>query len=245
MDLNITATFGIGIIDIVIVLAVILFAVLGWKKGFLVKIVEMASGIFGLIASIILARPFSTVLDKWIGEPIGTKITEYLLSRTDLFSGTLNEANVRSAFEGMSLPQFMVDWIVNSIDFDQITITIVDAITPVIKSLALLVIAFIVLFFGSMIVFFLLKILAKMVTSIPVIREIDKVLGVLFGLVKIAALIYIILFVLALLINIPAISNLIGEFLITDMALHNPEQFRLSKWLYDNNILSQLINFFI
>ncbi|MBU0997238.1 MAG: CvpA family protein [Firmicutes bacterium] len=243
--MSITAGFGIGIVDIVIVLAVIIFAILGWKHGFLVKIVEMASGIFGLLASIILARPFSTVLDKWIGEPIGQKITEYLLSRTDLFSGTLNETNVRAAFEGMSLPTFMVDWIVQSIDFNQLTITIVDAITPVIKSLALLVIAFLVLFFGSMVVFFILKLLAKMITSIPIIKQVDKILGVLFGLLKISAIVYILLFVLALLITIPAINDLIGPFLISDMALQDPDQFRLSKWLYNNNILQQLINFFI
>jgi len=243
--MNITAGFGIGIVDIVIVLAVIIFAILGWKHGFLVKIVEMASGIFGLLASIILARPFATVLDKWIGEPIGIKITEYLLSRTDLFSGTLNESNVRAAFEGMSLPTFMVDWIVRSIDFNQLTITIVDAITPLIKSLALLVISFLVLFFGSMLVFLILKLLAKMITSIPIIKQVDKILGVLFGLLKIAAIVYILLFVLALLITIPAINNLIGPFLIGDMALQDPEQFRLSKWLYNNNILKQLIDFFI
>lgn len=242
--MSITPGFGIGIIDLVIVALVILFMVLGWKHGFLVKIVEMASGIFGLLGSIILARPFSGVLNDWIGQAVTDKIHEYLLSRTDLFSQAVNEETVRQAFEQMSLPQFMIDWIVQGIDFDQVTVSIVDAITPLVQSLALLVIAFITLFFGSMILFFFLKLLAKLITKIPVIKQIDKFLGLVFGLVKIAAIVYVLLFILGLLITIPAINDLIGEFLARDMQL-GTDQFRLSKYLYDNNILRQVIEFFI
>jgi uncharacterized membrane protein required for colicin V production len=243
MNLLSFGTFGVGIIDVVIILAVIIFALLGWKNGFLVKIIELASGLFGLLASFILARPFAAVLTPWIGEPINVKIGEYL-SQSPLFAATLNEANVRTAFAGMSLPQFMVDWIVESINFDTLTTSIIDAIQPTILSLAMVVISFIVLFFGSMIAFFILKLLAKGITKIPVIREIDKVLGVLFGIVKIAAVVYILLFVLALLLTIPSINNLIGGFLAIDMKL-GEEEFRISKWLYDNNILKQVIDVFL
>ncbi len=233
-----------GIIDIGIVLTVIIFAVIGWKSGFLLKVVEMASGVFGLLGSILLARPFASVLEKWIGEAVSTKVGEYLLSRTDLFGQTLNEENARAAFEGMSLPTFMVDWLVESIDFNQVTQSIVGAVEPLISSLALLVISFITLFFGSMVVFFILKILAKMITSLPIIKQIDKVLGLLFGILKVAALVYILLFILALLITIPAINDLVGGFLAEDMQLAS-DSFRLSKWLYNNNVLKQLIDFFI
>jgi uncharacterized membrane protein required for colicin V production len=233
-----------GVVDVVIVLSVIAFAVIGWKKGFLLKIVEMASSIFGLIASILLARPFAKVLDGWFGAALGTKINTYLASLGPAFSAQLSQANVQSALEGLKLPTFMVDWIVGAINYDAIASSVLDAIAPIIKSLALVVIAFIMLFFGSMIVFVLLKVLAKMVTSIPVIKQIDKVLGVLFGLFKIAALIYILLFILGLLITIPAINNAIGPFLYTDMQL-DTDKFRLSKWLYNNNILKNFINVFV
>ncbi len=232
-----------GVIDVLIVAAIALFAVIGWKKGFLLTIVKMASGVFGLIASILLARPFSTVLDKWFGDGINLRIHEYLLSRTDLFSAGFSETNVRTAFEGMSLPTFMIDWIVKGIDFDQVGLSIIDAIQPIIKGFVLLVISFLVLFFGSMIVFFFLKILAKMVTSIPFIKQVDKVLGVLFGLLKIGAIIYILMFLLALVISIPVINNAIGGFLAVDMQL-GTDEFRLSKWIYDNNVLKQFIDIF-
>ncbi len=233
-----------GIIDVVIVLSVIAFAVIGWKKGFLLKIVEMASSVFGLIASILLARPFAKVLDNWFGASIADSINTYLSKLGPSFSASLSQINVTSALESLKLPQFMVDWIAGSINYDQIAASVLDGIAPILKSIALVVIAFITLFFGSMIIFFLLKILAKMVTSIPVIKQIDKVLGTIFGLVKITAIIYILLFILGLLITIPAINDSIGAFLYTDMQLDS-DKFRLSKWLYDNNFLKNFINVFV
>ncbi|MFA5698061.1 MAG: CvpA family protein [Candidatus Izemoplasmatales bacterium] len=235
-------TFGIGIIDVLLVVAIVIFAVIGWKHGFLVKIVEMASGIFGLLASVLLAQPFAPVVDSWMGDVVNAKIGEYL-SQSELFNATLSETNVRAAFGEMSLPQFMIDWIVEGIDFNSLATSIIDAIQPTIKALALLVIAFVILFFGSIIVFFILKLLARAITSIPVIKQIDKVLGVLFGIVKIGAIVYILFFVLALLLTIPAINDAIGPFLAEDMQL-GAESFRVSKWIYDNNILKQVMELF-
>lgn len=232
-----------GIIDVVIIVLIIAFLVIGWKKGFLEKLIDMASSIFGLIASILLARPFSTVLEGWFGESMETSIREYLLGNQD-FANALTETNLREALNNMSLPDFMIDWIAESVDFTSVTTSIVDSITPLILSLALLFIAFITLFFGSMIVFFLLKLLAKGITSIPIIKHVDKFLGLLFGFLKVALLIYILLFVLALVINIPAINELIYEFLSVDMQLTS-EEFRLSKYLYDNNLLRNVINIFV
>ncbi|MBN2504591.1 MAG: CvpA family protein [Bacilli bacterium] len=233
-----------GVVDVLIVLMVALFAVFGWKKGFLLTIVKMASSVFGIIASLLLARPFSKVLDNWFGEQIGVKVHEYLLARGDMFTAGLSETNVRTAFESMSLPRFLIDWIVEGIDFDQVGLSIIAAIEPTIIDLVLLVIAFFALFFGSIILFFILKIFAKMVTSIPVIKQIDKGLGVIFGLIKVAAVVYILLFLLALLLTVPAINDLIGDFLAIDMQL-NTDEFRVSKWLYNNNILQHIIDVFI
>ena len=234
-----------GIIDVVIVGLVVLFLVIGWKKGFLEKIIDMASSVFGLIASILLARPFSTVLDKWFGASIETSVTDYLLSRSDLFNASIVDGaeSIRPALEQMSLPDFMIDWIIKqaaSIDSS----TIVGAIAPSITSLALLFIAFLSLFFGSMILFFLLRILARGITSIPVIKQIDKFLGLLFGFLKVALLVYILLFILALVINIPAVNDVIFEFLDKDMQL-STDKFRLSKELYNNNLLKNIINIFV
>jgi uncharacterized membrane protein required for colicin V production len=246
LDFN---TFGIGIIDIVIVISIIIFAIIGWKKGFLVTIVKMASGIFGIVGSILLARPFSTVVDGVVGEEIGTAITTYLTEKMSVIAGEITPTSIRAAVDSAfpTFPEFLREWIAGAISPDLIDnslASLVNSIQPAIKSIALLVISFIVLFFGSIIIFFLLKILAHLITSLPIIKQIDKVLGVLFGLVKITAILYIVLFLLGLLLTLPGIENLIGEFVSVDMQL-GQEQFRLSKWFYDNNILKVILDAFI
>jgi uncharacterized membrane protein required for colicin V production len=243
-------SFGIGIIDIVMVLSILIFAIIGWKTGFLLNIVKMASGIFGIVGSILLARPFSTILDGWIGETISTGINTFLVEKignlTSAFTPETIRESVVEAFP--TFPSFLHDMIAGAITPEMVadgTNSIINTLQPMLTSLALLVISFIVLFFGSIIIFFFLKILAKMITSLPIIKQIDKVLGLLFGLIKVAAILFILLFVLSLLLTIPSIYGMIGSFVETDMALTVTEEFRISKWLYNNNILQVIISAFI
>jgi len=229
-----------GVMDVLIVVSVIALVFFGWKSGFLLKVIKLASSLFGLIASILLARPFSTVLDKWFGEGILLKIETFLLDRIANGDAQATEENIRAALTDMALPNFIVDWIIDSVNTQDTIQSFVNAVAPLLKSLILLLIAFVVLFFGSMLVFLLLKILAKMITSLPVVKQIDKVLGAIFGLFKAAILIYVLLFLLGLLITVPAINDFMGSFLTVDMQLET-DNFRISKWLYDNNVLKYLV----
>lgn len=233
-----------GIIDVLIVISVVAMVILGWKKGFLLKIVELASSLFGLIASLLLTRPFSNLLDTWFGEGIESRISAYLIERNPALTDTATKPALQEALEQLSMPDFVTKWISESIDYDQATLSMIEVITPLFKSMILIVIAFVSLFFGSMILFFFLKILSRMITRVPVIRQIDKVLGGLFGLFKVSVIIFVLLLILSFALAVPGINDLIGEFVYVDMQL-DTEKFRLSKWLYDNNIFRFIINVFL
>ncbi|MDY0138693.1 MAG: CvpA family protein [Candidatus Izemoplasmatales bacterium] len=233
-----------GLLDVLIILLIIGLTILGWKSGFLLKVIKLASSLFGLIASLLLAKPFSGVLDKWFGADIYLKVEAYLIEHLNAGATTdATEEGIRQAFEGLAMPKFVIDWIVESVNTQETMQSIVDAISPMLTSLILLIIAFISLFFGSMLIFLLLKMLAKMVTSIPVIKQVDKVLGAIFGLFKALVLIYVLLFVLGLIISVPAINDFMGEFLMVDMQLET-DKFRISKWFYDNNVLKYIVYVF-
>lgn len=232
-----------GILDVLIIVAIVAMIWLGWKKGFLLKIVEMASSLFGLIASLLLARPFSNLLDNWFGADIEARLNTHFLEQSPMLSQNVTEPNLRNALEELSMPEFITNWISNSVDYDDVTQSIIATITPLFKTMILLVIAFVSLFIGSMIIFFFLKILSRMVSSIPVIKQIDKVLGALFGLFKGAVIIYVLLLILSFVLAVPGINDLIGNFVSVDMQLDS-ESFRLSKWLYDHNIFRFIINVF-
>ena len=233
-----------GVIDVLIVISVIAMVIMGWKKGFLLKIVELASGLFGLIASLLLTRPFSNLLDKWFGADIEARISSHLLSNNPELTENLTEPKLKQALEELSMPDFITKWISESIDYEAATQSIINAITPLFKTMILIVIAFLTLFFGSMILFFFLKILSRAITRAPIIRQIDKVLGAFFGLFKVAMIIFILLLLLSFVLAIPAINNAIGEFVYVDMQL-STDSFRLSKWLYNNNIFRFIINIFL
>lgn len=235
--MNILGLFGV--IDVLIVIAVVAMIMLGWKSGFLLKIVEMASSLFGLIASLLLARPFSSLLDQWFGSDIQTRLETHFSEQSPMLSNTVTEAGLRQALKELSMPEFIINWI----NIDDATDSIIDTIVPFFKTMILLVIAFVSLFIGSMIVFFFLKILSRMVTKIPVVKQIDKVLGALFGLFKVTVVIFILLLLLSFVLAVPGINDLIGDFVNIDMQLDS-EPFRLSKWLYDHNIFRFIINVF-
>jgi len=55
---------------------------------------------------------------------------------------------------------------------------------------------------------------------------------------------FILLLLLSFVLAIPAINNAIGEFVYVDMQL-STDSFRLSKWLYNNNIFRFIINIFL
>jgi uncharacterized membrane protein required for colicin V production len=235
--MNILGLFGV--IDVLIVIAVVAMIMLGWKSGFLLKIVEMASSLFGLIASLLLARPFSSLLDQWFGSDIQTRLETHFSEQSPMLSNTVTEAGLRQALKELSMPEFIINWI----NIDDATDSIIETIVPFFKTMILLVIAFVSLFIGSMIVFFFLKILSRMVTKIPVVKQIDKVLGALFGLFKVTVVIFILLLLLSFVLAVPGINDLIGDFVNIDMQLDS-EPFRLSKWLYDHNIFRFIINVF-
>jgi uncharacterized membrane protein required for colicin V production len=233
-----------GVLDVAVVLTVIILVIVGWKTGFLLKVIKLASSLFGLIASILLAKPFSTVLDKWFGESIYLKVETYLNNQISNGGLEATEENIREAFSESALPKFVIDWIINKVNSQDTIQSFIDSVSPLITSLILLLIAFVTLFFGSMLLFVLLRVLAKMITSIPVIKQVDKFLGALFGLFKAAVLIFVLFFILGLVISVPAVNEAIGEFLIVDMQL-NTDHFRISKWLYDHNILKNIVYIFV
>lgn len=243
-------SFGVGIIDIVIVLSVILFLVLGWKNGFLTPLINMASGIFGIVGSILLARPFvDLAIEPWFGTEVRTRILEFLNEKLGTIAAGITpdtiQESVQQAFP--TFPKFLQDLIAGAISPDVINQgveSIINSLVEPLTGFALVIISFLMLFLGSIVVFFFLKIIAKMITSLPIVKQIDKILGLLFGMVKIALLIFVLFFVLGLLFTIPPVYNLIGAFVETDMAL-SVEQFRLSKWLYNNNILSMILGVFL
>ncbi len=243
-----------GIIDVVILVLVAVFAIVGFKKGFLLKLVELAGALFGLIAAILLVKPVADYIGpRWLNEPVYEKINNVLMDDSNpLFAEAINPANreeqIMKVLEGLEFPDFLDDIIVKSLSnvITEGTVRefVENSITPIIGRFVILIISFLILYIGSRIAFFILKILIKAFRKMRFFKVVDNILGLAFGLVKVVLLIFVLLLVLSIVLNISSINSQIGDFVRIDMQLDTTE-FRLSKYLYNHNWLKVVFDLFL
>ena len=138
----------------------------------------------------------------------------------------------------------MVDRLLDQANNGTISSFIEETVTPFITRIFVLVLSFVAVYVGAIILFFILKIIIKLMRKIKLIKYLDNLLGGAYGFVRAILLISIILLILSLVLNIQSVNDAIGEFVRTDMQL-GEDNFRLSKYLYDNNWLKFIINLFV
>lgn len=243
--------FGLGwfgIFDILI--AISFFATLFYyfKKGILTKIVEIANGLFGIFVSLLLAIPFNNWIVEEHSDLYLTTIQEIL--QGNITNAMINDPSIaesgnvgRALIEKLGLPEFVANMVPNidSLTIDNVAQQLSSGIT---NNVIGIVIAFLILFFGTTILCFILKILIKILRNVPVFRVIDSIFGIVFGFVKYTIILSIVFLVLMLCLEyFPGISDLIGDFVRTDMQLGN-DTFRLSKYLYEHNFLLNFLSLF-
>ncbi len=228
-----------GILDIILVLAIIVSLIIGAKKGFLEKFISMGSWLMALILAFIFC---SRLADLFIANNIIVGgIRENILTNiqnTEAFKSGATDPT--KFFEELGFPNIIANLINNSVDMDATTIA--NNLADGISRMFMVVISFLILFFGILIGLLVLKLIVKLIRQATLVRVVDGILGVgLYGLLSIIT-IYVAFFVLSLLMQIPAFDAL-RNFMITDMQL-NTDKFRLSKYFYENNILINFLKLF-
>lgn len=207
--------------DLIILLFVAFFIFLGYKKGLVNTVLNMCSYLLSIVAIYILYKPFSAFLaDSSFGKSITEKINTYLIEK---FSDTiLSEINIPSVFKaGIDESTILAD---NTVSY---------AIAQNITNALFMIISFIILYFAIKILLKFLRAPIKIITSIPLIKEANTLLGAFIGLAMGFLWLYV-------------ITGVIGtfsfmEFLkpVSDMINNST----IMKFLYQNNFLLGLIKF--
>ena len=73
------------------------------------------------------------------------------------------------------------------------------------------------------------------------IKLIDGILGAAFHVCIYAVVIYSLFTILHFIIDLDWFSN-VKEFLVVDMMLDNPDEFRVSKFIYEHNVIYNIIS---
>lgn len=231
------------ILDGIIVLLLVIAVVLGYKRGFITTAVQLAGYVFAFLIAMSLS---TTVAEFTYDHFIGEKITESVsVAFSDNTGSTVSEK-----VEGMleTLPAFLqtalseneeVQNALTNIEnktentITAVTETVVEQILrPVVVALLRFVI-FLILFLILLLVVKLLSKLVKPLAKLPLIRQIDGLLGIVLGAVNGCVFSIVAVTVMQLIITAGSTT---GPF-----TAENLQNSLLASWIADMNPLALII----
>ena len=233
------------IFDIILVLAFIITLFIGYKSGFLQKFVKLASGLCGLVFAVVFCGKFTSVLVSWgMQQPIKEAVLKNVIA-SDAFAN-LNGGTPESVTQfitELGIPNFLAEIIAKalstSLDANQLAVSISESVSY----FALLVIGFLILLFGTSILFFILKFLIKLLRSSTLIKFVDGILGIAWSALVFIVVIYVLFLIVSITLQFAPADNSVIQFITGQLKL-NTDEFGLAKYMYENNILGNLFKLF-
>lgn len=235
-----------GLIDIILIIGVILFFIIGYKTGFMKKIINTAGVLIILIFSIVFCSQFAEFLTAHnifypsINDAIYSSIVEKLSEKNISVDSSISVL----LHDGVGVPTFIANLMSNAIESETIKTTsdAVLSISSYITGLIMVVISFFILFIGLLIIIYILKKIADGLRKNGLVRFVDGVLGALFSLAIYSVVVLVLFCIMSYMMNAEWFSTA-REWLIVDMQL-DTDKFRISKIIYNGNILTNILNLF-
>ena len=223
----------VSIVDIILILAIIVFIVIGFKKGFLTKFLSLANSLCGFVFSLLFCKRLSDVFTFKIW---GDNMTAYFANNFSQKHPELQ--STEDILNALGLPSF----ITKNISVDLSPNDFYQSLGRVYASIICAVISFLILFIGVSVICFVLKLIVAACRQSKIIHFIDGVLGVLFYLILTYLGVCILLFALTFVMQANGLQG-IQNWVINDFQLQS-EKWRLSKFLYENNIIGNFFKIF-
>lgn len=209
------------ILDIIIVAIIALNVYLCYKKG----LVNLAVGLIAVFAAIVLSVLFYKPVTNIIIE--NTQFDETIeKSIIENFSADVPEG-AEVGYTGIL--SYLETEVGNAVNKTQNEVVYESAGAISIKVINL--ISFIVIFTVVRVALFALTFIADVITSLPILKQLDDVGGILYGIIKALLIIYVVLAVIFFIANLTTnttISDAISSSYIT-------------KFFYENNILLNIL----
>lgn len=216
------------IIDAIILGILVLCIALGYRKGLTGSLLKIISFVLALVIAFVLFKPVSNfIIDK-------TNWDENLEQgiRDTIISNDKQEEKV-SQEENQNMPSVMLDYINKTVENagNEAKEAVADATA---RQVAIMIInagVWFALFLVARIILIFVKGLANLITSLPIIKQFDKLGGIIYGLVEAVVVIYAILAVLSF------ISPVVSGTGILDAI----QKSLIGSVMYNNNLLLKLI----
>ena len=235
------------IVSIVYVVIILLFALIGLKRGFFKTLVGVIKSVVSFIASLFLCKPIASILVKTsLGIGVQTKLFDAFTEKGGIFSTAITESNkgelVSNALTQINIPEILHEYITKLVsDYIPVTgegITVANVLSSTIAYYIMVVIAFILIFIVVSLLCLLLKKLFAILEQIPIISSLNKILGfVLNGALGVLT-VFIISFVLTMVLPL---SETLSNWFADTIMLNDTHVFTISKYFYTENFLLKII----
>ena len=209
------------ILDVIIVAIIAINVYLCYKKG----LVNLAVGLIAVVAAIILSvifyKPVTNLVveNTQFDETIENALVETFSSKTQ------NGGQVRY----VGILSYLETELGNVVNDTQNEVVYETAGAMAEKAINLIV--FIAIFTIVRVALFALTFVADAITSLPILKQLDDVGGILYGLIKSLLIVYAVLAIVSLVVGFTAnttIADAISNSYVT-------------KFFYDNNIILNMI----
>jgi len=221
------------LIDIIIIAVLVLTCIMGFKRGLMLSIVNAGSSVISFILSLILYPLVSKILKLTpLFDSVKNTVAQSIEKIAMNISGALTPAKVVDA---ISMPGIMKDNLLAQITEPGKTEaldSLKNSLSGAIAGFILDIIAIVVLFIIVKIIIMLLKNVIKAIASIPVIKQVDKIGGLAFGLLEGFMLLTVAAALLAFFTSKAEPGSLVQAI---DKSL-------LGSYFYNNNLILNIIS---
>lgn len=209
------------ITDLILIAIVMVFVIIGYVKGLTGSLIKLASFIIAIVLALILYKPLTNVVMQ--KTQIDERIEEAIIQN---FSKTENRNEE-------NMPTTLVESINNKIE-KETTDARNEIVEKTAKSTTLTIMKVgtaIAIYIVARLILFIVAILAKGITQLPLLKQIDKTGGIVYGLVQGIVIVYVLL----------GIASLISVVWANNPIVEAINKSYLGLILYNNNIILKLI----
>lgn len=216
------------IIDLIIVAIFIVCIGIGYFKGLTGSLLKIVSFVLALVIAFVLFKPVANFIvdhTNW-DENLEQAIKEMLIKENE-------PAEKEQTQEEQSMPDVITNYINDAVEKagTEAKNVIVESTAREVAVTIINTGVLISLFLISRIILLLVKGLAELLTKLPVIKQFDKIGGILYGLIEALVISYVIL----------AIVSFVSPMLAGTPVVKGIQESYVGSMMYNNNLLLKII----
>lgn len=240
-----------NIVDVIVILVIAVSVFLGYKKGFVKTVISLVSFFVAIGLALIFYKPFAVILtenttiDDWIIEHVALNYEEKTeenkenvlasensdIDEKEQIETNINEEKEDNEQEKLNILDFLPENMLSNSDFEEIKeqtkLEIAYKVSELIMNLLSLIIIYIVVKVTLVIASYVLNGIMR----IPVLKQLNEILGMIIGAVLGFIQIYVAFAVLIFISSITDISVVIDTIKLSAFA----------SVLFENNLIINLL----